>query len=204
MKYKIFAALSIIVPIALFIFIISKKASLEKNLVLNKGILVESKKISRGARSAVVYKHKVKGYDNYLEGTYTGIAGLFINNKIKEIYENPPAETISKDIYWLNPILKSELDRKAYFYTVFNEQKSTNSSSYIYLRLESEPFSKLSYNVEVMQYVLHKQIGRLILFFIMIFNLLLFIGAFIRYQNNKTYIVTFFIVLIYHLILVFY
>lgn len=73
-----------------------------------------------------------------------------------------------------------------------------------YLRLESEPFSKTSYHAEIMQYVLHQQIGRLTVFFFMIFNLLLFIGAFIRYQNSKTYIIIFFIVFLYYLLLVFY
>ncbi|MFW0717147.1 hypothetical protein [Pedobacter sp. N23S346] len=204
MKYKICAILSVIIPIALFIFIMNKKGSLEKNLVINKAVLIESKKISRGARSTVVYRHKLKGYDNYLEGTYSGIAGLFINNKVKEIYRDPPPGTISKDIYWLNPVLKSEKERIAYFYSIFNKHKDTNSSLYIYLHLESEPFNRLSYQADVIQYVLHKQIGRLILFFIMIFNLLLFTGAFVGLQNNKAYIITFFIVFIYHLILVFF
>ncbi len=55
-----------------------------------------------------------------------------------------------------------------------------------------------------MQYVLHQQIGRLVLFLFMVSNLLLFIGAFIRYQNSKTYIIIFFIVFLYYLLLVFY
>ena len=203
MKFKILAILSIALPIALLIIIISKKVFLDKKLVLNTGILVDSKKISRGARSSVVYKHKVKGSDHSLEGTYTGIAGLFVANKIKEIYKDPPSSTISKDIYWLNPALKSEKERKAYFYTVLNTHESKDSS-YIYLRLESEPFNKISFNIEILQYVLHKQIGRLTLFFLMILNLLLFIGAFVRYQNNKTYIIVFFVVFVYYLILVFY
>ncbi len=196
--------MSVVLPIAVLILVINHTVSLEKKLVLNKGILTESKKVSRGARSPVIYRHRIRGYNHDLEGTYTGIAGLFINHKIKEIYKDPPPETISKDMYWLNPVLKSEQERKAYFYTVPGEHKTTASSPYIYLRLESEPFSKTSYHAEVMQYVLHQQIGRLTVFFFMIFNLLLFIGAFIRYQNSKTYIIIFFIVFLYYLLLVFY
>ncbi len=47
-------------------------------------------------------------------------------------------------MYWLNPILKSEQERKAYFYTVSGEHQTTDSPPYIYLRLQSEPFSKIS------------------------------------------------------------
>ncbi|WP_294216600.1 hypothetical protein [uncultured Chryseobacterium sp.] len=144
MRYKIFALLSVVLPIVVLILVIRNTVSLEKKLVLNKGILTESKKISRGARSPVIYRHRIRGYDHDLEGTYTGIAGLFISHKIKEIYKDPPPETISKDMYLLNPILKSEQERKAYFYTVSGEHQTTDSSPYLYLRLESEPFSKIS------------------------------------------------------------
>lgn len=44
MRYKIFALLSVVLPIVVLILVISNTVSLEKKLVLNKGILTESKK----------------------------------------------------------------------------------------------------------------------------------------------------------------
>lgn len=205
MKFKIAAFISLVIPVLLLVIILMEKHHLEKSLVLRSGTLIESKRISRGARSDVVYRHRLKSFQPYLEGTFSGIVSFLVSNKTKQIYQDPPEGTVSEDLYWLNPRLKSEAERKANFYTLKDSSVDhPGAIPYIGLRLASEGEKKLSYEAELFRYVLQEQIGLWVLFAVMIINILFFSAALVKFQDNKAYVRLFFIVFIFHLILVLY
>jgi hypothetical protein len=205
MKFKIAAFISLVIPVVLLVIILIEKHQLERSLVLRSGTLIASKRISTGARSDVIYRHRLKSFRPYLEGTFSGIVSFLVSDKTKQIYQDPPEGTISKDLYWLNPRLKSEAEREAHFYTLKNAAiDHPGAIPYISLRLVSEGESKLSYQAEVLRYVLQEQIGLWVLFAVMIINILFFSAALVKFQDNKVYVRLFFIVFIFHLILVLY
>lgn len=204
MRFKLAALISLAIPVLLLVIILIKKHDLESSLVLRSGTLIESRRISAGAKSDVLYRHRLKSFQPYLEGTFSGMVGFLVSNKIKSIYQDPPEGTVSKDLYWLNPRLKSEAERRAYFYTLEDTIDHQASIPYIGLRLASEGESKLSYQAEVLRYVLQEQIGLWVLFAVMIINILVFSTALVKFQDNKVYVRLFLIVFIFHLILVLY
>lgn len=187
MKYTICLISSLLLPVLFLIYTILETKEMDQQLVKMTATMNVSKKVSRGARSDAEYIQKTEEFKATLSRTFSGLGSMFREDKLKDIYLPAPAGVIP-DIYWEQPKLRPAEERKASFYILRTDQRSINDEvtmPYVYLKLDGESRSESGYLTELYLYTLGEKIGGLTIFFAMVLNLILFIIALKKYQQNK-------------------
>jgi hypothetical protein len=188
MKYNLFFAVAVIIPVLFFGLIISRIIRLEKSLILVNGTMKTFKSSSGGARSSRENTFTLEEYSTVFKRSYKGWARINVKDRSDDL------------------IGKRAAERQVNFYVPATEWLDSKNSkepvTYFDLKFKQENRSQVLHYLDLFSYISKIKYG-VRYFFLSFFTTLIFIGLSVPgFQNSKiagAFLIT---IVILHLILI--
>ncbi len=204
MKYNLFLAGFILIPLLFLLYLISQVIRVDKESIRQEGTITDFTSKSAGARSDRVDAFMLEEYPALFSRSYSGLNRIIAPNLRSIIYQPAPANTIP-DIYDQHPVLKPKINRLVNFYIPQQDKDKLTVKGYkipyLYLKLKNEPRSSAGYYLDVYLYAYYTYWGVPLTFASFILSLLCGIGAAGAYQHNKLFLAYTTLIIILHLLI---